>query len=301
MCCSPGHYPENAGIFRTDITGHHHHYGGIVTLPDGNGHRHAVDDYCNLESGQEDDHWHANMPLKLTACIDNNGPQRFTLRAHDWFKYERETSMGIDRGAHPFYAGGWRGGDLGRGYDFMGTFYCTDRAQRDDVREQVIMAIAEGCEISDIALRKAVARFEGVQLKVHLRGVVARLHVPTLEEWQRGNPFVKPPLNDNDLLYGSDMDGFTMSGHAANASGLFLPEGVTDFDAYDLPDFDALAKIEHAVRDLGEFRSAVEEAPGRKPRVNVPTPSTHAQLQARSLKFAKARARNEPKVQGGLF
>jgi len=301
MCCNPGHYPQNAGIFRTDITGTHQHYGGIVSLPDTEnpGHRHAVDEYCGAR-GQEDDHWHANMPLKLTACIDNNGPQRFTLRAHDWFKWEREMSMGIERGEHPFYGGAWAHGQLGRGYDFMGTFYCADKAQRDDVREQVIMAVAEGCEISDLALRKVIARFEDVMIRVHFNGTVSRLHVPDYEEWKRGNPFVKPPLNDNELLYASDMDDYTMEGHAANASGLFLPEGVADFDLYDEPDAGELARFEYGVRSLDEFRAAVGEAPGQKPRV-AQVASTRQQLQANTLKVAKYRARNEPRAQDRLF
>lgn len=287
MCCSEGHYPKNAGIFRTDIVDGHEHYGGIVSV---HGSIWEGDEHAPGCHGAEGDHWHANMPVRLTACIDNNGPVRFSLRAHDWFRHERETSMGLDRD-RPSYGGAWQY-SLGQGYDFLGTFYCVNQAQRDEVREAVLMALCEGCEISETALRQVVGPFEGVRVRIHRGTTVSRGEVPDLETWRRGNPFVKPPLNDNELLYASDMDDYTMPGHGeTSATGLWIPQA-GNFEAYELHDVATEWSVE-------SFEELVSEAHGSKGRQQVgrtsPTFAERAYVQA------KKRAKNEPRAQKGLF
>ena len=225
MCCSERHYPKSAGIFRTDHEGIHKHYADVITMPSAEfnslGERdeeiwetndeHPSPPRCR---GEEGDHWHAILPVRLTVCIDNNGPVAFTLRAQDWFRWTRDRSMGLPVAAKIHYQSDWwASGKFGIGYDFVATFGCSTKAERDRVREKVLVAISEGMDISAPALNHLLASELKSTTRVKYRNstAVTRGETPDLNAWLRGNPFVKPPISGNELLYGMDMGSYIMA------------------------------------------------------------------------------------------
>lgn len=250
MCCSEQHYPKDAGIWRTDACGTHVHYTDKIVEPEG-----------GCPGNWSEHHWHAVTPLRITACVTYDR-STIGLKVQDWFRLDREDSMG---------------GPTRRGqFDCIASIKMDTEDEKARAQELILLAIAEGYDWTKEALQNLLPR-----AKITWQGsnrAVNRPEPPSYEQWLRWNTFVRPA--HNDLLYDAEM------GHEMKFSGLdrqvAIVDGEFDIEAWH-KSITLDQQIDQQVRAMkgGTVRKAPATQSGWKPL--APTAEDVSEAQKRLL------------------